>query len=100
MDFSFFKNIGPAIAKHFSKNGTTYAKVFGGMVFASAVTATACHFAYKKLVAKHRKEDAERYKKEFSKRLKDLEDKYQHNEYLLKMKINKLCDEFGIDHVC
>ncbi|WP_202192355.1 hypothetical protein [Phocaeicola dorei] len=100
MNLAFFKELGTAIVKHFSKNGPTYAKVFGGMVFASAVTAAACHVAYKKLEDKHRKEDAEKYKAEFTKRLKELEKRYQHNEYLLKKKINELCEEFGIEHVC
>lgn len=88
------------LAKHFSKNGSTYAKVIGGMIFASAVTAVACNIAHKKLEAKHRKEDAEKYKEAFDKRLKEIEKKYQDNEYLLKKKINELCDEFGIEHVC
>ena len=99
MNFTFIKEIGSAIAKHFGKNGRIYALVFGGMVFSSAVTAAACARAYKKLEKKHRKEDAQKYKEEFAKELKELEKRYQHNEYLLKMKINELCDEFGIEHV-
>lgn len=70
------------------------------MVFASVITAAACHHAYKQLEKKHRKEDAEKYKKQFKKRLKEIEKRYQHNEFLLKKKINELCDEFGIEHVC
>lgn len=100
MDLAFLKKIGIAIVKHFRKNGSTYAKIFGGIVFGSAVTAAACCNAYKKLEKKHRKDDAEKYKAEFGKRLKELEKQYLHNEYLLKKKINELCDEFGIDHVC
>lgn len=100
MNLAFFKNIANAIGKHFVKNGSTYAKIFGGMVFASAVTAAACAMAFRKLEKKHRKEDAEKYKAEFSNRLKELEKRYQHNEYLLKKKINEVCDEFGIEHVC
>ena len=100
MDFSFLKDAFLPVFNHFKKNGATYAKYLGGMIFASAVTATACHLAFKKIEAKHRKEDAERYKEAFAKQLKELEKKYQHNEYLLKKRINELCDEFGIDHVC
>lgn len=100
MNFTFFKEIGGAIAKHITKNGRTYAQILGGMIFASAVTAAACTVAFKKLEKKHRKEDAERYKAEFEKRLKELDERYQHNEFLLKKRINELCDEFGIDHVC
>ena len=100
MNFTFLKKIGLTIVKHFKKNGSTYVKMFGSMVFASAVTAAACRIAYKKLEEKHRKDDAEKYKAEFSKRLQELEKRYQHNEYLLKIRINELCDEFGIDHVC
>lgn len=100
MNLTFLKELGTAITKHFVKNGRTYATIFAGMVFASAVTAAACAKAYKKIEAKHRKEDAEKYKAEFAKRLKDIEKRYQHNEYLLKKKINELCDEFGIGHVC
>lgn len=100
MNLTFFKDVASALGKHFTKNGRTYVKIFGGIIFGSAVTAAACTIAYKKLEKKHRKEDAEKYKAEFAKRLKELEKRYQHNEYLLKMKINELCDEFGIDHVC
>lgn len=100
MNLTFFKDIVNSIAKHFTKNGRTYAQILGGMVFASAITAAACAVAFKKIEKKHRKEDAEKYKAEFAKRLKDLEKRYQHNEYLLKKKINDLCDEFGIEHVC
>lgn len=99
MNVTLIKEFFTATAKHVAKNGSTYAKVLGGMVFASAITAVACHRAHKKLEAKHRKEDAEKYKAEFDKRLKELEDKYKNNEELLKKKINELCDEFGIDHV-
>lgn len=100
MDISFFKNFGKTLFNHFRKNGSTYAIVLGGAVLTSAVTIAACHLAFKKIEAKHRKEDADKLKKEFSKKLHDLEKKYQHNEFLLKKKINDLCDEFGIDHVC
>ena len=100
MNLAFIKELIPAIVKHFQKNGATYAKVVGGMVFASTVTAAACHVAYKKIEKKHRNDNAKKYKEEFAKRLKELEDRYKHNEYLLKKKINELCDEFGIEHVC
>ncbi len=100
MILDFFKEIGSAIAKHFTKNGRTYAQILGGIIFVSSVTAAACAVAFKKLEKKHRKEDAEKYKAEFAKRLQELEKRYQHNEYLLKKKINDLCDEFGIEHVC
>lgn len=90
---SFFMSIG----KHLIKNKQTYVKVVGGMVFASSITAAVCHYAYKKLEKKHRREDAEQYKKDFGRRLKDLEDQYKNNEYLLKKRINDLCDEFGIE---
>lgn len=100
MNLTFFKEIGTIVLKHFTKNGRTYAQIFAGVVFVSAVTAAACAVAFKKLEKKHRKEDAEKYKAEFAKQLKELEKRYQHNEYLLKMKINELCDEFGIEHVC
>lgn len=99
MNLTFIKDIASALGKHLTKNGSTYINI-GSMVFVSAVTAAACSVAYKKLEKKHRKEDAEKYKAEFAKQLKELEKKYQHNEYLLKMKINELCDEFGIEHVC
>lgn len=100
MNLTFFKDILSAIGKHFVKNGRTYAYIFGGIAFGSAVTAAACAVAFKKIENKHRKEDAEKYKAEFAERLKELEKRYQHNEYLLKRKINELCDEFGIEHVC
>ena len=100
MNLTFLKQVWITIFNHFRKNWPTYAKVGGAMVFASAVTAVACDKAYKKIEDKHRKKDAEKYKAEFAKSLKKIEERYQHNEYLLKKKINELCDEFGIDHVC
>jgi hypothetical protein len=99
MNISILKNFGKTLFDHFRKNGSTYAKVVGGAVFSSAITVAACHMAFKKIETKHRKEDAEKLKKEFSKKLHDLEKRYQHNEFLLKQKINELCDEFVIDHV-
>ena len=107
MNLTFLKEIGRniveigrVVGKHFAKNGRTYTKIFAGVLFVSGVTVAACAAAFKKLEKKHRKEDAEKYKAEFAKQLKELEKRFQHNEYLLKMKINELCDEFGIDHVC
>lgn len=100
MNFVFLKGFISKIVTHFVKNGSTYGKVLGGMVFASAVSVAACHKAHKKLEKKHREEDAKKYQEEFDRRLNILEDRYQHNEYLLKKKINELCDEFGIEHVC
>ena len=99
MNLTIIKEIGSAILKHFTMNGRTYAQIFAGVAFGSAVTAAACALAFKKLEKKHRKEDAQKYEEAFAKRLKELEKRYQHNEYLLKMKINELCDEFGIEHV-
>lgn len=100
MNLIFLKNFGKAIFRNLRKNGRTYAKFVGGMVFASAVTAAAYHKAYKKLEEKHRNEDAKRYQAVFGKRLKELEERYQQNEYLLKKRINEVCDEFEIEHVC
>lgn len=100
MNLSNFSKLLSGIAKHFAKNGPVYTKCVGGAVLVSAVTIAACHVAYKKLEEKHRKEDAEKYKQEFTKKLKELEKRYQHNEFLLKRKINELCEEFGIPHVC
>lgn len=54
---------------------------------------------FDKLEKKHRKEDAEKYKKEFSRKLKEIEEKYKNNEYLMKQKIRKLCEEFGISDI-
>ena len=99
MNLAFLKKIGKSVVDLFKNKGSVYL-LFGGMVFASTVTAAACRIAYKKLEKKHREDDAEKYKAEFAKCLKELEVRYQHNEYLLKKKINELCDEFGIDHVC
>lgn len=100
MNLTFLKDFGSAIIKHFKRNGRTYAKKIGELALGSAVTAAACAIAFKKLEKKHRIEDAKKYKEQFAKRLKELENRYQHNEYLLKKKINELCDEFGIEHVC
>lgn len=98
MNLAFLKKIGIRVVDLFKNKGSLYL-LFGGMAFASTVTAAACHIAYKKLEKKHREDDAEKYKAEFAKHLKELEVRYQHNEFLLKKKINELCDEFGIDHV-
>lgn len=99
MNLTFFKGMITSLVKHFTKNGRTYAQIFAGVAFGSVVAATACAHAFKKLEKKHRKEDTEKYKAEFAQQLKELENRYKHNEYLLKQKINELCDEFGIDHI-
>lgn len=100
MNLTFLKDFGSAIIKHFIKNRRIYGQIFAGVALSSAVTAAACAIAFKKLEKKHRIEDAKKYEEQFAKRLKELENRYQHNEYLLKKKINELCDEFGIEHVC
>ena len=86
-----------AFTQHVAQNAGAYA--FAGIVFASTITKIACDRAHKKLEAKHREEDAERYKAEFDRKLKELEEKYKNNESQLKKKINDLCDEFGIEHL-
>ena len=55
MNLTIIKEIGSAIVKHFTKNGRTYAQIFAGVAFGSAVTAAACALAFKKLEKKHRK---------------------------------------------
>lgn len=90
-----FKGIG----KHILQNKEVYVKVAGGVVVGSATTAVVMKKVFDKLEKKHRREDAERYKKEFSLKLKDIEEKYRNNEYLMKQKIRKLCEEFGISDV-
>ncbi|MCF2658806.1 hypothetical protein JQM83_06365 [Parabacteroides distasonis] len=99
MDWNLIKDAGKEIVKFFSKNRGETAKTVTTVVITSSVTVFACSLAYKKLEKKHRKEDAERYKKEFKKRCDELEAKYKHNEYVLKKKINELCKDFGIDPV-
>ena len=90
-----FKGIG----KHILQNKEVYVKVAGGVVVGSATTAVIMKKVFDKLEKKHRKEDAERYKKEFSLKLKDIEEKYRNNEYLMKQKIRKLREEFGISYI-
>lgn len=90
-----FKGIG----KHILQNKEVYVKVAGGVVVGSATTAVVMKKVFDKLEKKHRKEDAEKYKKEFSRKLKEIEEKYKNNEYLMKQKISKLCEEFGISDI-
>lgn len=90
-----FVEIFKAIGKHVIKNQDIY-KIAGGVTVGSVTTAVVMREVFKKLEEKHRKEDAERYKKEFSRKLKDIEEKHRNNEYLLKQKIRKLCEGFGI----
>lgn len=90
-----FKGIG----KHILQNKEVYVKVAGGVVVGSATTEVIMKKVFDKLEKKHRKEDAERYKKEFSLKLKDIEEKYRNNEYLMKQKIRKLREEFGISDI-
>ena len=87
------------IGKYILQNKEVYVKVAGGVVVGSATTAVIMKKVFDKLEKKHRKEDAERYKKEFSLKLKDIEEKYRNNEYLMKQKIRKLREEFGISDI-
>lgn len=48
MNLAFFKKIGKSVVDLFKNKGSVYL-LFGGMVFASTVTAAACRIAYKKL---------------------------------------------------
>lgn len=99
MELTILKNIGEVVGKHLAKNGSTYVKVGGSAVVASAATVAVCHVVYKQLETKHRKEDAEKYKAEFNMKLQELEERHKHNEFILKMKVNDLCKEYGIDPV-
>lgn len=98
MNLSFLKDLGLAISKHFIKHGPTYVKITISVGVGTAIGVTACHFAYKEFIKKERKRIAEELSKEFAKKVKELEEQYKHNEYILKKKINELCDEFGIEH--
>lgn len=93
------QNLFKSVSQHVIKNAAFYAKGAAIAIFTASVAKIACDRAHKKLETKHRNEDAERYKAEFDRKLKDLENRYKNNEDILKQKIRKLCDEFGIDHV-
>ena len=91
----FFANL----SKYFIRHGGSIAKYAAIVILTSSVTIYACRIAFERLERKHRAEDAKRYKKEFKKSLKDLEERYAHNEYLLKKRINDLCKEYGIENI-
>lgn len=91
------KGGGRTIAQFCTKHGRLMILLLVSCGVTTAIGVTACAIVFKKLETKHRKEDAEKYKKEFAKRIKDLEEEYKHNEYVLKKKINDLCKEFGIE---
>lgn len=99
MSILFLKSISLAIGKHFIKYGPTYAKIAIGVGVGTVIGMAACHQYYKKVIKDIEKDKAEKLAKEFAKRVKSLEEQYKHNEYVLKKKINELCDEFGIEHV-
>lgn len=96
MNPQFFANLFKAIGNFFAKNGKPIATVGGAAIASSVITAAAVHYAHKKIESKHRKEDAEKYKAEFDRRLEALENKYKNNEAELKRKVNDLCREFSI----
>lgn len=99
MGVLFLKNIGFAIGKHFIKYGPTYAKIAIGVGVGTAIGLAACNHYYKKVIKDIRKADADVAAKAFAEKIKKLEEQYKHNEYVLKKKINDLCDELGIERI-
>lgn len=99
MNIAFLKNFGLAVGKHLIKYGPTYAKIAIGVGVGTLIGITACRVYYQKVIKTTTTDLAKEMEKEFARRVKELEDKYKHNEYVFKKKINDLCDEFGIEHV-
>lgn len=96
MNPQFFSNLFASFGKSIAKNKSKIAIAGGAAAVSSIITAAISNKAHKNIETRHRKEDAVKYKAEFDRRLKEIENKYKNNEAELKRKVNDLCREFSI----
>lgn len=97
MNPQFFQKLFSSLGDWAAKNGRTIAIAGGSAAAGSIITVAICNKAHKNIETKHRKEDAEKYKAVFDRRVKEIENKYKNNEAEMKRKVNELCRELGID---
>lgn len=72
----------------------------GGMIMGGLLTANYKDRVYKELLKKHDEETARRLTLQFDAKLKELEDRYEKNEKVLKQRVRDLCASYGVPANC